>query len=214
MSQRICVFGDSIPWGAEDQERGGWTDRLKVFIKKTGKFNEVFNLANPGKESNYLVQRMEPECEARLNPEKRKGNVIIVQIGINDSQYVESEDRQRVEPVVTKQNIKKIIEISRKFVDNIVFIGLARVDEKRTCPIGWNDDKHQRLGDAEKYNNIIKKICSEEKIHFLDVFDLLSDEDLHDGLHPNEQGHEKLFQTVKDFLIENNLAQNDEASDF
>jgi len=32
--------------------------------------------------------------------------------------------------------------------------------------------------------------------------ELLDNNDFDDGLHPNAQGHEKIFNQVKDFLIE------------
>lgn len=37
------------------------------------------------------------------------------------------------------------------------------------------------------------------------MFDLLENEDLEDGLHPNSEGHKKMFIRVKDFLIENKI---------
>ncbi|MEA1963419.1 MAG: hypothetical protein U9M94_04270 [Patescibacteria group bacterium] len=40
---------------------------------------------------------------------------------------------------------------------------------------------------------------------FIEMFDLLNDEDLEDGLHPNSDGHEKMFKRVRDFLIENKI---------
>lgn len=30
MSKKICVFGASITWGAFDNEKGGWVNRLKL----------------------------------------------------------------------------------------------------------------------------------------------------------------------------------------
>jgi lysophospholipase L1-like esterase len=42
-------------------------------------------------------------------------------------------------------------------------------------------------------------------VSFIDVFDLLTLDDFNDGLHPNAQGHEKIFQAVKAFLLKKNL---------
>jgi lysophospholipase L1-like esterase len=212
-SQRICVFGDSIAWGAEDQEKGGWVDRLKVFVKKTGKFHEVFNLANPGKDSNYLVERMEPECAARLDPEHREDNAIVVQIGINDSQQEELGSRQKIELEKTKENIEKIIRIAKKYVENVVFVGMTSVDEEKTTPLAWTESKHQLLEDVKKYNDGIRSVCNKKGVHFVDVLGLLTNDDLHDGLHPNENGHEKIFQKVKDFLIEKDIVRIDKNKD-
>jgi lysophospholipase L1-like esterase len=32
---------------------------------------------------------------------------------------------------------------------------------------------------------------------------LLNNEDFDDGLHPNTEGHQKIFEKVKNFLVEN-----------
>ena len=37
------------------------------------------------------------------------------------------------------------------------------------------------------------------------MFDLLEVDDLPDGLHPNTEGHKKMFERIKDFLVENKL---------
>jgi lysophospholipase L1-like esterase len=39
------------------------------------------------------------------------------------------------------------------------------------------------------------------------MFDLLDEKDLIDGLHPNSQGHQKMFERVRDFLLENKLVE-------
>jgi lysophospholipase L1-like esterase len=33
--------------------------------------------------------------------------------------------------------------------------------------------------------------------------DLLSNDDLYDGLHPNSEGHRKMFERIKDNLVKN-----------
>jgi len=35
--------------------------------------------------------------------------------------------------------------------------------------------------------------------------DSLEFSDLEDGLHPNAKGHEKMFQRIRDFLVENKV---------
>ena len=51
----------------------------------------------------------------------------------------------------------------------------------------------------------MREVCAEHQVLFLDVFGLLENEDLDDGLHPNVRGHEKLFQRIKDFLLDNRI---------
>ena len=65
----------------------------------------------------------------------------------------------------------------------------------------------------KKYDNVIKSVCAEKNILFLDIFgewikiDYKKLLDKKDGLHPNSAGHQKIFETVKDFLIENKIIE-------
>ena len=46
MEKTICVFGDSITMGAWDLEKGGWVNRLRLFIdveQLSGKIKDYFN---------------------------------------------------------------------------------------------------------------------------------------------------------------------------
>jgi len=52
----------------------------------------------------------------------------------------------------------------------------------------------------EKYNKTIEKFCQQNNIPFCPMYDLLNDNDLADGLHPNAQGHKKMFEQIKNFL--------------
>ena len=45
MEHTICIFGDSIAWGASDEEKSGWADRLKAFFfNEDSLFAKVYNL--------------------------------------------------------------------------------------------------------------------------------------------------------------------------
>ncbi len=43
MSNRICVFGDSVVYGYDDIDQGGWCDRLKQECFKRDEWS-VYNL--------------------------------------------------------------------------------------------------------------------------------------------------------------------------
>ncbi|MCW8966211.1 MAG: hypothetical protein OQK82_05950 [Candidatus Pacearchaeota archaeon] len=51
-----------------------------------------------------------------------------------------------------------------------------------------------------EYENILKEICKKENIQFIPLFDLLKKEDLSDGMHPNTEGHKKIYEKVKQEL--------------
>ncbi|MEA2064834.1 MAG: GDSL-type esterase/lipase family protein [Patescibacteria group bacterium] len=205
MSKRICVFGDSIAWGANDFDSGGWVDKFKVYFFKTGQFNEVFNLANPGDNTSMLLKRMENECASRMKLENKNVNVVIIQIGINDSlSYKNSKKHTNINDF--KKNLIKLLIIIKKFTNKIVFIGLTKVKQSKTNPFCGNETgKCYNNKNIEKYDLAIKDFCEKNSLPFIEMFDLLNDEDLEDGLHPNSEGHKKMFIRVRDFLIKNKI---------
>ena len=194
----ICIFGDSIVWGAWDKEKAGWANRLSIYYQNNNDENIVYNLGIPSETSTNLIKRIKNECEAR-NP-----NTIIIAIGINDALYLKNVEKEQTDIHSFEKNIKEIIKISKLYTKNILFIGLTRVNENCTIPISWNDNEMYFNKNIEKYNQKIKQCCFENQIMFLDVLDLLETNDLNtDGIHPNEIGHEKLFERIKRQLKEN-----------
>lgn len=49
----------------------------------------------------------------------------------------------------------------------------------------------------------MRGVCEKNSIPYCDIFSVLKNEDLEDGLHPNAAGHEKLFAVIRDFLEKN-----------
>ena len=48
----------------------------------------------------------------------------------------------------------------------------------------------------------MRGVCQEKGVDFLNITALANDE-FDAGLHPNAQGHEKIYTQVRDFLIKN-----------
>jgi lysophospholipase L1-like esterase len=170
----------------------------------------VYNLGIPIDETTEdILSRIEVELKARTTPEFKSENIVFFAIGINDSQFVYSKDKHRVSIDKFKDNIQKLISLAQKFSSKIIFVGLTPVDETKTTPIPWNADVSYKNEYIQKYNETIKTICGKNKIYFIEIFEKLKElsyqELLDDGLHPNSSGHQKIFEIVKDFLIENNL---------
>lgn len=193
----ICIFGDSTAWGAYDLEKGGWVNRLWLYLAKTDKDIDVYNLSISGGTTKTILDRFENEAKIR------NANVLIFQSGGNDA-YYNNAGQFKVPIDEFKKNIAEIISRSRKIADKMIFISFKNVDESRTMPVSWKDIYYKNEN-IQKYCEAMKEICDKNKILFLDIFDLLKSEELYDGLHPNEIGHEKLFQKVKDFLMENKI---------
>ena len=196
---RILIFGDSTAWGAWDLERGGWVNRLWLFLAENGeRETDIYNLSISGGTTETILARFETEAKTR------EADVLIFQSGGNDAAYEHKEGNYQVPLDKFRANIEKIIRRAKKITDKIVFIGFKNVDEMRTKPVPWIDIYYtnENIG---KYNKIMKDVCDKQNIPFLDIFGLLTNEDLDDGLHPNSRGHQKIFESVRDFLIQNKI---------
>ena len=210
---RILVFGDSIVYGAWDRgKEGGWVHRLRKFLDEKHFIEpdfdySVYNLGVSDNIAEELLKRFGFETEQRL--EEGEEIIIIFQIGINDSQFVVSENKLRTSPEKFKENIQKLINLAQKFTSRIVFLGLTPVEDEKVNPMPWAPGKSYRNEYVKEYNEILKSTCHKNKIPFVEIFEEWVKLDykslLEDGAHPNSQGHQKIFETVKDFLIQNEI---------
>lgn len=189
--KKICIFGDSITWGACDYEKGGWVERLKTdFIKNYD--IDVYNFGVAGNTTLDLLARFETEVKI-MKPE-----VVVFAIGINDSKYVNDSKTSEVNLTDFEKNILDLISKARKITDKLAFVGLTPVDETQTMPRTHRDKiKFYENNIIQNYNSIIETICHKEKIQFVNLFSLLKASDLEDGLHPNSNGHLIIFNQIK-----------------
>lgn len=198
---RICVFGDSTSWGAWDEELCGWVNRLRIHIPAKYSYeNEIYNLGISGETTRYLLNRFAVEAKAR------RPDVILFAIGENDAGYTNSEDNPNVSLEQFKLNILKLIKLAKKFTNKIAFLGFLKFDDSRTQPLPWNASSFHTNARTKKYNDVLKEICEENKINFIEMYDLLSIKNYEesDGIHPDATGHELIFKRMADFLVKNN----------
>lgn len=194
--ESICIFGDSIAWGAWDIEKGGWVNRLWFHVAKRDKdYVEIYNQSISGGTTETILKRFENEAKIR------GADAIIFQTGGNDASYGKPGNFM-VPPERFRNNLEEIIKRAKKITDKIVFMDLKNCDESKTTPVPWIPIYYTNEN-IEKYSKIMEDVCNENSVSFLDV-GLLNNEDFDDGLHPNAEGHRKIYEKVKDFLIKNN----------
>ena len=187
---------------------GGWVDRLKSFCMerelKNSEFDyPVYNLGLSGDNTNDLLKRFGFETKQRMK--LKEEIIIIVAIGVNDSQV----GKIGINIELFKSNVEKLFSVASKFSLKIIFVGLNPIDDPKTNPIPWDENMFYTNERIENYNNIIKSICEEKQIYFIDIFSKFSKLDykklLEDGLHPNSEGHQKMFEIVRDFLVKQGI---------
>lgn len=191
---RAIVFGDSIANGYYGYKTLGWVSLLnQEFMEKDLFF---YNRAVSGDTSNDMKKYFEIELEA-IEP-----NLVLISIGINDS--LKENGLNNVHKKDYEKNVVIFVDYLQKKNIKVILVGIPNVDESRTLPVSWRDVYYSNK-DVFEYNQILKKISSEKQVPFIGTFGLLENEDLKDGLHPNDNGHIKIYEKVKGFLIENKL---------
>ena len=208
---QVLIFGASLVQGYWDLQ-GGWVQRLRTFVDKKNLQSDdyycsIFNLGISGNTSDELLRRIENEIKPRILESKE--TIVLICIGINDSAFNNKTKSNQVKPKKFESNLKSLIKISRKFTNQIVFIGLTKVNEQLVNPCPWDTDISYLNKNILEYNEIVKKVCLKENILFVNLEDSLSKLNwnafLVDGCHPGSQGHQKIFEIVKSFLIEKKL---------
>ncbi len=176
------LIGDSIAYGLGDNKYFGWFNRLRLKNKDMLK-EFYFNLSIPGESSNEIVKRFELEIRNRINDQDTFN--IIFSFGIKDALKLKN-NKEYLETFIN--NVLNIILISKKYTNNIYFLGLIDVNlDIRT---------EYDIESINKINNELELICINNKINFINMKNVLDIDDLYDGLHPNEIGHEKICNYV------------------
>ncbi len=183
---KICVFGDSITWGAFDLESGGWVERLKVHFFNNNTETYIYNCGVSGDKVNDLLKRFDTEAVSR-KPDK-----IIFSIGINDSANKDNPGGTPIDEF--KSSYKTLLDKAEKLTKDILVVGLNNIDEASN-KFGYRNEE------IKKYNDVINEISQERNLKFADCFGILTKEDFYtDGDHPNSSGHQKIFEKVLHIL--------------
>ena len=202
----IIIFGDSIGQGFFDTKQGGWATLLSMCLQRETiesdyeRYNSVFNLSISGENTTEITSRLKPELPARLSSKKK--NILIFAAGINDAKRLLPSNELYVPIEVTKENIERFVQHAQQSVDQIFIIGLTRVDERYTTE--YNADAFLNK-DIEEYDQMIKAFADDNQIVYIPTADLISEDCLEDGLHPNAKGHRLIFERVKETLEEADL---------
>jgi acyl-CoA thioesterase I len=185
----ICVFGDSIGEGFYDSA-GGWVLRLARELKAPNKKYRVFNCCIDAESTREVLLRCKTEITAR------KPDVVIFALGTNDS-YHNGSGSYNVNIADYESNLRQLIKTVRGA--EVIIVSAPGVDQTLTTP--WQKNIYYDNKSIRTYNEISDRICRELNSYYVDIFELLDEKDLHDGLHPNDLGHEKICQKILGKLL-------------
>lgn len=202
---RHILFGDSIGFGVGDYQNGGWATQLRLFIdrQKKAKDHNLINLSISGDTTRLLLARFEREVKLRMRNHSPKEFRFLIAIGSNDTRRNKLEKEKNISKEEYRKNLLQLIKLAEKLCEKIVIIGLPPVDEKYTTP--FKEQKYYYNQTLKEYNQIAQKIAQEKNLKFIDIWAEFEGKDLSqlfpDGLHPNTQGHQIIFEKVKKELF-------------
>ncbi|MDA9129106.1 GDSL-type esterase/lipase family protein [Candidatus Gracilibacteria bacterium] len=205
---RIIVFGDSISEGMWDYEAGGWVNRLKLDYWNEYKYEKlVYNYGVSAYTTEHVLKIFKNSFDALCNRDasSEKEAVIIFAIGINDTATNFSTRENLVTQDKFSQNIQSLIDMCQKekLIKNVIFISAINIDESKTNRdiSRWGNNSYFNDTISE-YNTLLENLALESTCGYIDIFGMMNQDDFEDGLHPNAQGHKKMYQKIKQCLEE------------
>ncbi len=210
MKNNYIIIGDSITYGIGDFESGGWSAMFKKFIvnKDDSKIcNNFVHIAGfPGATSKDILNKIDNILNSFIYD--GFNNIVILSIGVNDTQLFNGNYKISIDNY--KSNIKKITKkIMRKGMQ-LIIVGLTRIESNENFL--WKPNKYYNnsiISEYDKdlklvmeYDSELRRLCEENKIKYIPMQDVLQKEDFIDGLHPNQMGHKKIFERIRDFTNE------------
>ncbi len=189
----ILIFGDSISTGKGVAKDKSWPVLLGKHFDKQNRYSPlVHNLSFPGESTKEVVKRFPFEVKTRVK--KGSKTSVIFAVGINDAKCVEKETNPSTTEEVFKENIGFLIRSAQEYADDIAFVGLSSVDEKKTLPAGSIYFSNERIA---RYSHMIKDVCDESGVLFIDLEkDFNTNFLAEDGIHLNNLGHQMIADKV------------------
>lgn len=180
---RICVWGDSITWGAWDFDQGGWVARLRRHMDRNyPDGQDVYNVGVSADKVADVLRRFKVECEAR-NPAK-----IVIAIGINDSPRA---DYAGTDMQVFERDYRALIKLAVSQTPTVVLVGITNVLDDHVSGHGYRNET------IKPYTETIRRLAAEAGLPYIDLWGVVTAEDLQlDGLHPEAAGHQKMAEKV------------------
>ncbi len=200
MKTNYLIIGDSIAYGVGATDNGGFSNLLKSNFLKSESSKKTENYVHcigfPGATSKDILDKMPTILNLYYSLNTK--NVLIVLVGINDTQFFK--EKFKVQLAEFKNNITKMIDIVKQ-KDNckIVFLGLTGLMDKSQLLL-WKTDKFYNYEEIDKYDNTLKNICDDEKVDYIPLKNILTEDDYIDGLHPNDRGYLKIFDEVWNYI--------------
>jgi len=196
--KRIAFFGSSSVHGYGDTEVGGFVHRFRLWHEAQSSRSIVYQLGVFGENTASLIARIAAEAPPR------RPHLIVLYPGFNDLRKEGGPQRKNVVSLGEYRDLlSQLVQTAAEVSPTVVMTGLP-FDDSKTTPLKGSNF-YYLSSDAEQYTGVVREVCSESQVPVLDCFLLWQSHDwrallAEDGLHANPDGHQVLFEQVRDFL--------------
>lgn len=208
--KQYFLLGASSVYGVGGAN-GGWGELLKQYLHTKmygqngeGEKYEVFNFAKSGATSQFVIDTF-PE---QVKNYGRDGEIVaIVSVGGNDARATGTPENyvSTVEEYI--EHMTALIKLLRAHTTKLLLANNGYIDESKTNPkISPFDGSKSYFTNARRieFRDSLKKLCESVNVPVIDVGVTPEGWIEHyaylDGLHPNNEGHQLIFETVKKAL--------------
>ena len=185
LNKNYCKKGQVVLAGDSITDAYNYYELFADFRERSGL--ETYNRGISGDTSNRLLERLYDNVLS-VSPCK-----IVYLIGTNDIACGADNDYIR-------DNIKKIILKTKKHCPE------CEIAIQSVYPVIDHKQRHNKV--IIPLNELLKSLCNEMKVTYIDLYNSLCDEKgqfsqkyTYDGLHPNVNGYEVTTKAITDFLM-------------
>jgi len=210
MITQVFILGSSSAYGV-GALGAGWGDLVKQYIHSkmygengVGEKYEVYNFGKSG----CTIDFVKATFPGQLKEYGRKHKtIVVVAVGGNNAKAEDSPDNFVSTPEAYKQEMEELLVMLKSSSDAVVALGNGFIDESKTSPkpnpLKSGNDYMTNVR-RQQFSGITKRICKTLGIDFAEVVvgeqEWLEKYLYTDGLHPNQQGHQLIFESIKPFI--------------
>jgi lysophospholipase L1-like esterase len=204
---QFFILGDSVAYGV-GAEQAGWADLLKQWLFNrmysehgVGETYELFNFAYPGGGIEFVLGNQ----LSQLAKYRRDGSktVAIVCTGGNNAKAIDTPENVVSSLEAYEALVVELLQSLQQNADAVIALpSLAVVDESKVSPkISPFTGKKSFINNARiaQYNSKFQEVCQTNDVTFVSTSTAgwASTCLYADGLHPNQIGHQRLFEQIK-----------------
>lgn len=213
MITQVFILGSSYTYGV-GAEHTSWADLVKQYLHgkmyKEGGVGEKFEVYNFGK-SGETISFVKDSFEWLIKQYGRnQKTIIIVSAGGNNTKAINDPHNYVSTPQEYEHEMKQLLTILKNSSDAVIVVDSnGYVDEEKTTPKlnPLNGSKSYFTNvRRQEFKAIAESLCSKMEIpivdHSVDMHEWIRTYMYKDGIHPNQAGHQLIFEAIKPLLDE------------